>query len=212
MLLDLKLRPGDAIPSEASLIDQLGVSRGSLREALKSLQALGILETRHGSGTFVSSLSFETLADGMVFHAKLGGADDLSTIAELADIREILETSLIRRVAGRLDPSQLAVLDALVARMAERSERHEEADDLDREFHAALYAGLGGALVNQLLEAFWKALSAARPLLPQSFLHGDEAVEKHREIVEAVRTGTAEDAAVAMRDHFAPTRAWVGLI
>ncbi|MFS0892681.1 FadR/GntR family transcriptional regulator [Microbacterium sp. 179-I 3D3 NHS] len=212
LLLELRLRPGDAIPSEASLIEQLGVSRGSLREALKSLQSLGILETRHGSGTFVAELSFERLAAGLVFHTKLGGADDLSTIAELADIREVLETALIRRVAGAIDDEQLAALDVLVERMGDRADHHQEADDLDRKFHGALYASLDRRLVNQLLEAFWLALAAARPALPQAFMTGHEAVEKHRAILDAVRSGDAEAAAAAMKDHFAPTREWVSLI
>jgi DNA-binding FadR family transcriptional regulator len=211
LLLDLQLRPGDTIPSEAALIERLGVSRGSLREALKSLQALGILETRHGSGTFVSSLSFEALADGLVFHMKIGGADDLTTIAELADIREILETSLVQRVAGALDAAQLAELDEIVDQMQAQLGRGSfgELDDLDRAFHSALYAGLHRALVNELLEAFWRGLAAARPSLPATSV-SDEMVEKHRAIVEAIRSGDPDRAAEAMRDHFSGTRTWIG--
>lgn len=210
LLLDLKLRPGDAIPSETALIEMLGVSRGSLREALKSLQALGILESHHGSGTFVSSLSFETLADGMIFHTKLGGADDLTTVAELADIREILETSLIRRVATTIKPDHLDRLDGFIAGMQEAG-NHTEFDVVDRQFHSALYSELDRRLVNQLLEAFWRALSAARTHLPQAFMSTEEAVAKHRAIVDALRAGDPDAAGHAMQDHFASTRDWVGL-
>lgn len=211
LLIDLHLQPGDGIPSEASLIERLGVSRGSLREALKGLQALGVLETRHGSGTYVSAMSFEKLADGMVFHAKLGGADDLSMIAELADIREILETALIQRVASAATDDLLDQLDSVVTQMRQRVEAGEDADDLDRRFHSLLYGELRRPLINQLLEAFWRALSAARPVLPRAFMSGHDAVQKHADIVSALRAGDAAAAAAAMHDHFAGTRVWVGL-
>lgn len=212
-ILALGLQPGDPLPPESSLIETLGVSRGSLREGLKSLQALGIIETRHGSGTFVSHFSFEALADGLLFHTQLNGADSLSTIAELADIREILETQLVRRVAGALSPQQDANLDRILDDMdARASGGGDELDDLDREFHTELYAGLDRRLVMQLLEAFWRALAAARPLLPAAFMSGQEAVAKHRRIVTAVRSGDADAAAEAMRAHFEATRAWVGSI
>ncbi|WP_167132631.1 FadR/GntR family transcriptional regulator [Paramicrobacterium chengjingii] len=222
LILDLGLRPGDPIPPESSLIETLGVSRGSLREALKSMQALGIIETRHGSGTFVSHLSFEALADGLVFHTRLNGQDKLETIAELADIREILETQLIQRVAGTLQPVQAKKLEVILNEMDACVQEHVELkaghgsngelDELDRQFHAELYSGLDRRLVIELLEAFWRALAAARPFLPDPFMSGQEAVDKHRAIVDAVLSGDSDAAFRTMREHFASTRLWIGTV
>jgi DNA-binding FadR family transcriptional regulator len=210
LLLDRGLRPGDPVPSEASLIEILGVSRGSLREALKSLQALEIIETRHGSGMFVGHLSLTAMADGLAFHSQLGeGQDDLSTAADLADIRGILETQLIRRVAESVSDDEMARLDELVVEMADAVHSGSDIDDIDRLFHAELYARLGNVLVLQLLDVFWRALSSVRPSLPDPFSDSDEVVRKHRAIVDALRRGNANDAELAMKDHFAGTRAWI---
>lgn len=210
LLLSQGLRPGDPIPSEATLIEQLGVSRGSLREALKSLQALGIVETRHGSGTFVSALSFESLVDGLLFHIELSGSDARHMIFELTEVREILETAFVRQVAGTLTPAKLAELNGLIELMDDRAGRGENIDDLDREFHHALYAELDRKIVNDLVESFWRVLNQARPELPPS-VKKIEVASKHRAIVDALAAGDADGAAAAMRDHFQDTREWVAL-
>lgn len=209
LLLELDLRPGDPIPSENTLIERLNVSRGSLREALKTLQAQGILEARHGSGTFVSRLSFEGFADGLIFHSRLSGEGAVRTATELADLRQILETELIQRVAvnGASEPVVVR-LGQIVDEMGRRAEADESLDDLDREFHAKLYSDLDLPLMGQLLEAFWLALAWAKPM-PAASQDETDAVERHRAIVEAVVLRDPAAAAEAMRQHFANTQRWI---
>jgi DNA-binding FadR family transcriptional regulator len=210
ILLDRELRPGAALPSEAVLIDILGVSRGTLREALKSLQATGIIETRHGTGSFVGQPSLRAMADGLMFHSRLGeGQDNLTTASDLADIREILETELIRRVATGAGDDQLQRLDALVEEMDARREDRADLDDVDHQFHRELYAELGNALVLQLLDVFWSALGTVRESLPMPFDTPEDAVRKHRAIVDALVLHDAEAAEAAIKDHFALTRTWI---
>jgi DNA-binding FadR family transcriptional regulator len=213
ILLDAGLRPGEPMPTESSLIDLLGVSRGSLREALKSLQALGIIETRHGSGSFVGHLSLSAMVDNLAFHSQLlGSQDDFSTAADLTDIREILETTLIRRVAISVNEGVLEELEGMVDQMAQAvagGKSIDDVDGLDRSFHRLLYADLGNALVLQLLDAFWKALASVRGSLPAPFEKPGDAVKKHRAIVDSLRNGNPEAAERAMKDHFASTRRWI---
>jgi DNA-binding FadR family transcriptional regulator len=209
LLLERGLQPGDPVPSEVALMETLHVSRGSLREALKSLQALEIIETRHGSGMFVGRLSMSAMADGLMFHSRLGeGVDDRSTVADLADLREILESQLIRRVADSATVEQLALLDVLVERFA-LSVDQDEIDEIDHEFHRELYAGLGNMLVLRMLEAFWRVLSTVRPSLSEAATTQPMVAEKHRRIVDALRAGDADAAEKAMVEHFDGTRDWL---
>lgn len=213
ILLDRGLQPGDPMPTEAVLIDLLGVSRGSLREALKSLQAVGIIETRHGSGSYVGRLSFAAMADGLAFHSRLARqSPEISTIADLADLREILETVLIRRVASQSTHDLTDDLGATVDGMdhaVRNSKPSQEFDELDLQFHTRLYAELGNALLLQLLEAFWAALSSVRSSLPAPFDEPIDAVRKHRAIIDALAANDPDAAEAAMKDHFARTRAWI---
>jgi DNA-binding FadR family transcriptional regulator len=211
LLLDRGLQPGDPVPSEAALMKTLNVSRGSLREALKSLQALEIIETRHGSGMFVGQLSMAAMADGLMFHSRLGeGVDDRSTAADLADVREILESQLIRRVADSVTPEQLAILDGLVERFEVVADQ-TELDVVDHEFHRELYVGLGNMLVLRMLEAFWRVLSTVRPSLSAGTTPQEAIAEKHRRIVAALRAGDPDAAEAAVVEHFIGTHDWIGM-
>lgn len=210
LLLDLRLKPGDPLPTESEMIEILHVSRGSLREALKSLQAVGILETRHGSGSYVGALSLTAMIDGLAFHSQLGkGNDDLTTAADLADMREIVESALIGRVASRVTPELLGDLQLLIDEMSGLVPQSPQFAAIDRRFHERLYLDLENSLLPGLLEAFWHALEPVRTSLPQPFADPGEAVVKHQAILAALRESSTTAATEAMRDHFAVTREWI---
>lgn len=210
LLLDLNLKPGEPLPTEAEMIEILQVSRGSLREALKSLQAVGIVETRHGSGSYVGSLSLAAMIDGLAFHSQLArGNDDLSTAVDLADMREIVESALIGRVAMSATPALIADLERLIEEMNGVVPQSPEFAAIDHNFHERLYADLENSLVIGLLDAFWHALNPVRGALPQPFADPHEAVVKHQAILDALRRSSETDAATAMHDHFALTREWI---
>ncbi len=212
ILLDRGLRSGDPLPSESELIELLAVSRGTLREALKGLQALEIIETRHGTGSFVGKLSLRAMTDGLTFHSQLGqGQDDLSTAADLTDIREILETALIQRVAEEVSEAKLANLHGLAQQLGDAAAGGFGAEfhRADRQFHRALYDDIGNALVLQLLDGFWHTLDSVRDSLPAPFDMPEDAARKHHAILIALRKHDPESAQEAMRDHFALTRPWI---
>lgn len=213
IVLDRGLQAGDPMPTETTLTELLGVSRGSLREALKSLQALGIVETRHGSGSYVGSLSFAPMADGLAFHSQLGELPSrLAVAADLVDIREILETVLIRRVALSANDELISDLRKISESMAASvgmQEAWDEYNELDLDFHRRLYADLGNEIVLQLLEAFWAALSDVRSLMPEPFEERSEAARKHEAIALAVDAHDPDAAESAMKHHFALTRDWI---
>lgn len=204
LILDGRLRAGAPLPTEVELMASLGVSRNSVREALKALQALDIVEIRHGYGTYVGQASLAPLIDGLTFRTLARHDDgDGAALAEILQVREVLEDGLIRRVAAVLSDAELDRVEAVVTRMEEAGRAGRRFPDLDREFHEALYGPLGNALVPQLLAAFWtvfRRVSGARGW------HDDPAPEltarRHRDIVTALRAHDVEGAQRALAVHF----------
>ncbi len=207
LILDAGLSPGQLLPTETELMTELGVSRNSVREALKALQALDIVEIRHGHGTYVGQASLGPLADGLTFRTLVRTVDQgagAHGLAEILQVREILEEGLIRRVAtAPRDPAVLDRLDGIVAKMAEAGAVDEPFADLDREFHETLYGSLGNELIPQLLGAFWNVFDRVAGVRRWS---SDPApsvtVDRHRAIVAALRAGDAAAAQQAMATHF----------
>ncbi|MGW0902353.1 FadR/GntR family transcriptional regulator [Streptomyces sp. NPDC002853] len=211
LILDRRLRPGALLPTEAELMEELGVSRNSVREALKALQALDIVEIRHGYGTYVGQASLTPLADGLTFRTLVQLADDTHALAEILQLREVLEEGLVRRVAVLLTDEELSQLEALVRKMEESADAGAAFPELDREFHETLYRSLGNELVPQLLGAFWNVFNRvagvrgwARDPAP------DVTVSRHRDIVTALRERDVERAQRAMADHFRGIEARAG--
>src|SRR6058998_2732391 len=99
LIVDRALPPGAPMPTELSLMQDLGVSRNSLREAIKALQALGIVEVRHGHGTFVGSAGAQALQTWLLFRTRTRGTADLARLRDLLELREMIEVELTRRVA-----------------------------------------------------------------------------------------------------------------
>ncbi|MFD1051774.1 FadR/GntR family transcriptional regulator, partial [Kibdelosporangium lantanae] len=100
LIIDRAMPPGAPMPTEVSLMEDIGVSRNSVREAIKALQALGIVEIRHGHGTYVGKLSLDPLADGLTFRVLHGMTEDMRAMQEILEVRSALEDSLVRRVAA----------------------------------------------------------------------------------------------------------------
>ncbi len=203
LILDRKLPAGAALPTETELMTDLGVSRNSVREALKALQALDIVEIRHGYGTYVGQASLTPLVDGLTFRTLAQLDDETGALAEILQVREVLEEGLIRRVAATLSEEELDRLEEVVARMEEAGREGVPFPELDREFHELLYASLGNALVPQLLGAFWTVFRRVAGVRGWTDDPAPEVtVRRHRDIVTALRARDVEGAQRAMADHF----------
>lgn len=210
MILGRKLQPGALLPPEVELAQQLGVGRGSVREAVKTLQALGIVEVRHGYGTFVGRLSLRPLIDELTFHGLLDLQGDVETVRNLIQIRAILEVNLIRGVAASIEPESIERLEVLVEQMHERAARGEHVHEQDRLFHEQLYRSVDNALVSQMLQAFWDVLRVVLPNLPGPATDPRVDALNHERILVALAKGDPDQAAAAMAQHFVGVNIWAG--
>ncbi len=202
-IIEQHLQPGSPLPSEGEIAAELGVSRNAVREAIKVLQTLGIVETRHGQGTFVGRHSFHALVEGLSFRVLFDAPGNLRMLRELLEVRQILECHLVADLPRVTNPAHLADLRLLVAGMEARAARGELFPEEDRAFHEVLYRPLGNELVIQLLQAFWEVFQVVRSQLPGLPDHPQVTVEEHRRIVDALTSGDGAAAAEAMAAHFA---------
>ena len=152
-----ELRPGDPLPSEAELARQLGVSRTSVREAVKSLETIGLLESRRGSGVYVGTFSFDPLLESLPYGLMI----DSKAIEELLDVRCTLEVALADNMIARRSPDQLADLRTNLEAFRATAEAGQPLDGPDREFHTLLARNLDNRVFIGLIDVFWRSYHRA---------------------------------------------------
>lgn len=188
------LGPDDPMPSEGDLAEQLDVSRGSLREATRSLQSMGILYAKAGSGLFLQDFSLGPIIRMLPYRMIANGAK----LNELLELRAALERGLIPKVAKRISEETLVRLDAIVDEMVELEQQGLAFPEQDRLFHRTMYESVGNDLILDVLDMFWTLMTRMQAELPP--LQYDDLAERHRAIVDALRQGG--DAIKALDRHF----------
>lgn len=203
-----QLAPGDVLPSEATLCEQLGYSRSSIREAMRILSTLDIVEVRHGYGTYVSQMSLEPLVNGLIFRTVLEAERSFDGLISLVDAREALDISLGRQLIDALDAETEAKLRALAEKMSQEREGDEPFTASDQEFHNQLMAKVSNPLIQELTDVFRRVHTAVAPALGldsgESVQH---TVEAHVQILDALHEGDVLAYEEAVRKHYAPLRA-----
>lgn len=198
-ILQHDLGPGAALPPEGELAKELGISRLSLREATKSLEALGVMRALPGRGLFVSEFSFDAVLKHLPYSFGIGG----HSLMELLQVREAIEGGLIVAVSTLVTDDDLAELDGIVEEMASARERHETFPEVDRRFHVRLFAPLDNGLVTALLELFWDLFHRLEAELHSADEH---SVDVHRHILAALRSDEPTRMTAAVHDHFGGIR------
>lgn len=211
LILQRGLTIGDPLPTESDLMEELGVGRNSIREALKVLQAVGIVDIRHGFGMFVGHMSLNGLVDELAFHSRITLLDERSHLGHLIEIREVLESGLVQRLidqqGGRDLAPDLAPARDVITQMETEARVGTVSPGTDRLFHDVLYRPLGNPLVGRLLGAFWEVYHQLSDDLGPPDEAPVDVARKHRDIYTAVITGDRAMAATAMRVHFDGVRA-----
>jgi DNA-binding FadR family transcriptional regulator len=202
LILERGLAVGDPMPTEFELVDELDVSRNSLREALKALQAVGIVEIRHGFGMYVGSMSLGALVDELTFHARISKAQGRDDLTHLVDVREVLERGLVEQVIDRGLAAGNTELDEIMRRMDEEARDGFVTPETDRLFHELLYKPLANPIVNQLLAAFWDVYRTLQHDLAPVQQEAADVAQRHRDIYEALRGADKTAARTAMAAHF----------
>lgn len=202
LILERGLRAGDPLPNEQELMAQLGVGRHPLREAMKALQAVGIVEIRHGFGTYVGSVGLQSLEDGLAFRMRQSMGGDLHDVRNVLEVREVLEVGLAAKVVAHFGRHGTDELAEIVEQMRARADAGEYFPDEDWAFHRALYVPLGNELVVDLVSVFWRAFAQVDGRLPGARYTPADALGWHRDLLAALIDGRPDRYAAAMTEHF----------
>ncbi|KRF05434.1 hypothetical protein ASG88_20975 [Nocardioides sp. Soil777] len=198
-------RPGDRLPPEHELADQLNISRNALREAVRALCEARVLEIRRGNGTFVSNLEPGTL------FGSLAGAIDLmsgGTMAELFELRRLIEPRATGMAALRIREDQLRDLRAALEAMS-AAPNVEGFIAIDVTFHSIIMQATENRALATLIEALGTCSSKARIQRGRELggVHG-YTLEQHRRILQALESHDQELATAASTIHLAEAERW----
>jgi DNA-binding FadR family transcriptional regulator len=196
-ILEHKLKPGDPLPPEGQLVEDLGVGRSSVREAVKSLQSVGIVDVRQGNGLYVRELNFDPMLEAFIFGMKF----DPNTLAELLQIRMWLEVSVIGDAVGHLTDVDLSKLEAVLKEWDARVRDGVEYSDLDESFHQIIYGVLDNQTLMNLFSAFWTAFRN----LDNEITHDadpESVLRFHYSILDAIRVRDPDMTRKQLLQHF----------
>ncbi|MFJ2718368.1 FadR/GntR family transcriptional regulator [Streptomyces sp. NPDC087437] len=206
MIVSGALRPGDRLPKESELAAELGLSRNSLREAVRALSLIRILDVRQGDGTYVTSLDPQLLLEALGFVVDFHRDD---TVLEFLAVRRILEPAATAMAASRMSEEQLDVLEARLDALG-GDPSVEELVACDLEFHRGIARGCGNSVLCSLLDGLSGPATRARVWrgLDRRDAVG-RTLREHRAILGALRDRDAEAARSWATVHIASVEQWL---
>lgn len=211
LILKKRLKSGDLMPTENELIEQLGVSRSSLREAIKSLEALHILDIRHGVGTFVSAPSLAPMIKSLGFHAQLNLHNDCAQLRHIVDIREVLEYGFAPLALTKITEEDVVVLRKLLNSMEKNALAQKFSAKDEYQLHLQMYAPLNNPLLLQYLDAFWQIYQQVEKQLPPLSRSAQQWAMLHRELVDGIEARDLTRVNQAILCYFQTLRARLAL-
>jgi DNA-binding FadR family transcriptional regulator len=195
ILIEKKILPGDLLPSEQALADSLGVGRGSVREALKILDAFGIIDIIHGDGTYIATSANKKIFDPLIYSMILASSDS----NELIQLREVVEIGIISTIIDHATNEDIAKLQAVHDEYEELGRRGESdlavLNACDIKFHRTLAA----LTHNHLIENMYNfVIDIFAPTINAQF-----GLERHRQVMAAIAKRDKAAAILAERQHIA---------
>jgi GntR family transcriptional repressor for pyruvate dehydrogenase complex len=191
------LKPGDLLPPERELAQKFGVSRGSVRDAIRSLELIGLLEPRQGTGTVVR----EPSADVLVSPLAAVIVQKRKLVGELLDVRKIIEPPLARRAALHATAGQIADMEQVLERQKEKVLRGEMSIEEDSQFHYCIALASGNSVVQRIVDVLMDMLRETRQRSLQTGGRAEKSLAGHQRILAALKKHDPAASEAAMRQH-----------
>lgn len=204
-----ELKKGDRLPSEREMSESLGVSRASIREALRALEVIGLVESRQGAGNYIKTNFDNSLFEPLSVMFML----QESSIEEMYDLRETLELQCAKLSAKNIKNNELELLTALLDRMY-LAQNEEESLELDVKFHYLIAKTSRNTLLINILEVISQLMDEFIRKSRMQILHTgktrENLLEIHENLVRALKCRDEVKAYTAMKEHFELIRAAYG--
>jgi GntR family transcriptional repressor for pyruvate dehydrogenase complex len=197
LMLDGTFPAGEPLPSERHLAERFGVSRGSIRDALRTLETIGLLETRHGQGTFPHELSVERLVAPLA--SVMAYRSDLQD--ELLDVRRMFEPAVARAAALRATDEDLTDLQRILDAQRQKLKTGQSAIVEDTAFHAILARSTRNRVVMSIMATLNDLLVDSRTQSLRQKGRPARSIDGHEAVVAALRRRDVEGASQAMYNH-----------
>jgi GntR family transcriptional repressor for pyruvate dehydrogenase complex len=197
LIRDGLLKPGDKLPPERELAETFQVSRSSLRDAIRSLEVMGMLEPRQGEGTVICEITANSLVNPLA--TMLLRKREL--VSELIDLRRIIEPPLAARAATHVTTEELNYMEAILERQLAKVNRGDLAVEEDTEFHYAIASAAKNSVVLKVVDVFMDLLRESRERSLQVKGRLAKSFAGHQRILNAIRRHDATTAEAAMRRH-----------
>ncbi|WP_425862630.1 FadR/GntR family transcriptional regulator [Arthrobacter sp. TWP1-1] len=206
MIISGELSAGDRLPPEKELSEKLGLSRSSLREAVKALEIIKVLDVRRGDGTYVTSLEPKLLTEAMTFIVDLHQDE---SILDIFEVRRILEPAAAAMAAGRITAEEIAALRATMENIDD-STSVEQLVEHDLIFHQLITSAADNSYLASVLDALssstvrariWRGLTQEKAV--------DRTLSEHASIIEALERGDAELAKALLTVHISGVEHWL---
>ncbi|HXG04449.1 MAG TPA: FadR/GntR family transcriptional regulator [Candidatus Binatia bacterium] len=205
MIAEGRLKSGDRLPPERDLAEKFLVSRTSVREALRALETLGLIEIRPGEGTFVRSVSVETLVEPLAMVV----ASQREAIAELFEARRLLEPAIAGLAARRATPDEIHDMERILDEQAKEIAQGRTGLTQDGEFHAAIAAAAHNRAISRLVHGIMDLLAQSREESLTTPGRPLRSHQDHRRVLDAIRRRDAVAAERAMHEHIRAVEALV---
>jgi len=191
------LKPGDKLPTEREMVERFKIGRSSVRDAIRILEVMGTVKVRQGGGTVIQDLSPRTLVAPIATML----TRRRTMVAELLDLRKILEPPLAARAAKNATGEDIAHLEGILVRQQEKVKRGEAAASEDAEFHSRIAKACGNRLVLSVLDLLMDLLSETRAQTLLSKTRAHRSLAGHRRILRAIVQRDPVAAEASMRNH-----------
>jgi GntR family transcriptional repressor for pyruvate dehydrogenase complex len=196
-------KPGDRLPAVTALAQQFGVALPTIREALRRLQALGFLEFRHGSGTYVR----EPL-ERVIVSNPYSGQLHRDVILDLIDARLLIEPHLACLAVARGDQEAIAEIERILDQADQALQGQDDVlSDLNLNFHRAVAKLSGNSVLAQTMDSLLDLYAPEQMVILQVYDNRERDAREHRAVFQAIRDGRADLAAKLMREHLTGVRA-----